>query len=260
MGTLIVIIDSLFPNFIFTTILDVDFDSHNTYYQHRIRREKLAAGNQQTINAPERPIKPPFYDDSTATTTKTSSTSSAVAITHNHHRHKPARSDDHLPHSDTRSPTREQHHKQSNSSEESFSVGVRFNKSRHRGEKVSPAKHLSELFVDPSTRRATLAQSSDSEPATTNQQQQQHHQRSSASSKTTISDRHLHHKQHGGQQSNSTVRSRHQQNHNHNHQSQQQQATKSANNLGSGLNYASSTSSIATTAAATASDYHQVRL
>lgn len=75
-GTLFVIVDSLLPNFIFTTVLDVDFDSHNTYYA-RVRRDL----NQ----IDQRPVRPPFFHDSTssingslASTSKTSSFSSIV--------------------------------------------------------------------------------------------------------------------------------------------------------------------------------------
>lgn len=73
-GTLIVIIDSLFPNFIFTTILDVDFDSHNNYYKHRRRnnssnKSSTVSNGCSSIDGRkshlERPVKPPFFEDST---------------------------------------------------------------------------------------------------------------------------------------------------------------------------------------------------
>lgn len=68
MGTLIVIIDILFPNFIFTTILDVDFDSRNNYYKHRVKRKTQE-------NFVERPVKPPFLEHSGSLAESTSESS-----------------------------------------------------------------------------------------------------------------------------------------------------------------------------------------
>ena len=46
-GTLIVLTDCLFPNFIFTTVLDVDYDSHQDYYmrQKYLQAKRRAAGD-----------------------------------------------------------------------------------------------------------------------------------------------------------------------------------------------------------------------
>ena len=45
-GTVIVIVDILFPNFIFTTVLDVDFDSQQNYYQ---RKHKILSKSSNSI-------------------------------------------------------------------------------------------------------------------------------------------------------------------------------------------------------------------
>lgn len=65
------IIDSLFPNFIFTTILDVDFDSHNKYYKHRRKRHE-----QKNNLILQRPTKPPFLDHHHSSTSSSATKSS----------------------------------------------------------------------------------------------------------------------------------------------------------------------------------------
>lgn len=77
-GSLIVIVDFLFPNFIFTTILDVDFDVRNDYHRHRRKQKE---DSQALVKPHERLIKPPFANVSlsTATTSINSKASSVEA-------------------------------------------------------------------------------------------------------------------------------------------------------------------------------------
>uniref|UniRef100_A0A6G1S339 DUOXA-like protein C06E1.3 n=1 Tax=Aceria tosichella TaxID=561515 RepID=A0A6G1S339_9ACAR len=77
-GTIIVIIDRLFPNFIFTTVLDVDFDStsQKTYYEkkykilgrHRDLDEDETGGggsssHDKTLAIHKKPEMPPFMQE-----------------------------------------------------------------------------------------------------------------------------------------------------------------------------------------------------
>lgn len=71
------IIDFIFPNFILTTVLDVDYDSHHRYYKHKREQKK---GTGAGINHLERPVRPPFLEDSSASTSNSSSTSNNSAL------------------------------------------------------------------------------------------------------------------------------------------------------------------------------------
>lgn len=82
-GTVIVIIDYLFPNYIFTTILDVDFDANQNDYMKRKQATTTRSSNNNdadhhldsktnprepfkalTDGTKQRPPIPPFYNDS----------------------------------------------------------------------------------------------------------------------------------------------------------------------------------------------------
>lgn len=56
-GTIINLIQKLFPNSIHTTILDHNFDSRHNYYKHRPQQRRKSAA----LENPVRPMKPPFY-------------------------------------------------------------------------------------------------------------------------------------------------------------------------------------------------------
>ena len=79
-GTLIVIIDQLFPNFIFTTVLDVDFDSQNKYYKKRkvlgrhSQANPLSTGATGVLAISQRPKAPALFSDSASSKASTRST------------------------------------------------------------------------------------------------------------------------------------------------------------------------------------------
>lgn len=78
------IIDNLFPNYIFTTVLDADFDSHHNYYKRKNIINKNSTTKAITNDKLDRPYEhpkvPPFYSDSSSKASALSSRSSRSTI------------------------------------------------------------------------------------------------------------------------------------------------------------------------------------